>query len=72
MLSDYLKAQRTLIVGTTGGEYTVRCWMELTQQLLQAMLNIKKQSSYGSANVDALTSGNAVSFYKEQKEKLEN
>ena len=67
----YLKAQRTLIVGTTGGEFTVSA-DGTDAAITPSNIVIKKQSSYGTANVDAIAAGNAVLFLQKAKEKLEN
>ena len=65
----YLKSQRTLIVGTTGGEYTVDADGS-DAAITPSNINIRKQSSYGSANVDALTVGNAIVFLQRAKRKV--
>ncbi len=65
----YLKSQRTLIIGTTGGEYTVDA-DGTDAAVTPSNVNIRKQSSYGSANVDALTVGNAVVFLQRAKRKI--
>jgi hypothetical protein len=64
----YLKAQRTLIVGTTGGEYTVTAGSD--EAITPSNVTIKKQSSFGSANVDALPVENAVLFLQRAKRKI--
>jgi hypothetical protein len=65
----YLKSQRTLIIGTTGGEYTLSA-DGTDAAVTPTNITIKKQSSYGSANVDALTVGNAVIFLQRAKRKI--
>ena len=65
----YLKAQRTLIVGTSGGEFTVSA-DGTDASITPTNINIKKQSSYGSANVDAVAAGNAVLFLQKAKRKI--
>ena len=65
----YLKATRTLIVGTTGGEFTVSA-DGTDAAVTPTNVTIKKQSSYGSANVDAQPAGNAVLFLQKAKRKI--
>jgi hypothetical protein len=65
----YLKAQRTLIIGTTGGEFTVSA-DGTDAAITPTNITIKRQSSFGSANVDALTVGNAVVFLQKAKRKI--
>jgi len=65
----YLKAQRTLIVGTTGGEFTVSA-DGTDAAITPTNITIKKQSSYGSANVDAQPAGNSILFLQKAKRKI--
>ena len=65
----YLKAQRTLIVGTTGGEFTVSA-DGTDAAITPSNIVIKKQSSFGTANVDAIAAGNAVLFLQKAKRKI--
>jgi hypothetical protein len=65
----YLKAVRTLIVGTTGGEYTVSA-DGTDAAVTPTNVTIKRQSSFGSANVDAQPAGNAVLFLQKAKRKI--
>ena len=65
----YLKAQRTLVVGTTGGEFTVSA-DGTDASITPTNVTIKKQSSYGSANVDAVAAGNAILFLQKAKRKI--
>ena len=67
----FLKSQRTLVVGTTGGEFTVSA-DGTDAAITPTNIAIKRQSSYGSANVDAQPAGNAILFLQRAKEKLEN
>ena len=48
----YLKSQRTLIIGTTAGEYSVDA-DGTDAAVTPSNVNIRKQSSYGSATVAA-------------------
>jgi len=65
----YLKATRTLIVGTTGGEFTVSA-DGTDAAITPTNITIKKQSSYGTADVDAIPAGNSVLFLQKAKRKI--
>jgi len=65
----YLKAQRTLIIGTTGGEFTVSA-DGTDAAVTPTNITIKRQSSYGTANVDAQLAGNAILFLQKAKRKI--
>ena len=65
----YLKAQRTLVIGTTAAEYTVSA-DGTDASITPTNITIKKQSSYGSSNVDAVTAGNAILFLQKAKRKI--
>ena len=65
----YLKSVRTLVVGTTGGEFTVSA-DGTDASITPANVTIKRQSSFGSANVDAIPAGNAVLFLQKAKRKI--
>ena len=65
----YLKAQRTLIVGTSGGEFTVSA-DGTDAAITPTNIAIKRQSSYGAANVDAQVAGNATLFLQKAKRKI--
>ena len=65
----YLKAQRTLIVGTSGGEFTVSA-DGTDAAITPTNIAIKRQSSYGSANIDAQVAGNATLFLQKAKRKI--
>jgi len=65
----YLKAQRTLIVGTSGGEFTVSA-DGTDAAITPTNIVIKRQSSYGAANVDAQVAGNATLFLQKAKRKI--
>jgi len=65
----YLKTQRTLVIGTTAAEYTVSA-DGTDASITPTNITIKKQSSYGSANVDAVTAGNAILFLQKAKRKI--
>ena len=63
-----LKATRTLICMTTGGEYSVSAGN--ASAITPTNISIVKQSNYGSAGVDALSIGNATIFLQRAKRKL--
>ena len=65
----YMKAVRTLVVGTTGGEYTVSA-DGTDASITPTNITIKRQSSYGSANVDAIPAGNAILFLQKARRKI--
>jgi hypothetical protein len=65
----YLKAVRTLVVGTTGGEFTVSA-DGTDASITPTNITIKRQSSFGSANVDAIPAGNAILFLQKAKRKI--
>ena len=66
---ESIKATRTLIVMTTGGEFTVTSGA--TQDpITPTNLNIRKQSNYGSAGVDAVSVGNSTLFLQRAKRKI--
>ena len=64
-----LKATRTLICMTTGGEYAVSSGTS-QDAITPTNINIRKQSNYGSAGVDALSIGNATIFLQRAKRKV--
>tara|TARA_B100000989_G_scaffold295841_1_gene277720 strand:- start:1139 stop:2890 length:1752 start_codon:yes stop_codon:yes gene_type:complete len=66
---ESIKATRTLIVMTTGGEFTVSSGAT-DNPITPTNLNIRKQSNYGSAGVDALSIGNATIFLQRAKRKI--
>jgi len=64
-----MKAVRTLVVGTTGGEFTVSA-DGTDASITPTNITIKRQSSFGSANVDAIPAGNAILFLQKAKRKI--
>ena len=64
-----IKATRTLIVMTTGGEFTVTSG-GTTAPITPTNLNIRKQSNYGSAGVDGISIGNSTLFLQRAKRKI--
>ena len=65
----YLKAVRTLLIGTTGGEFSVSA-DGTDAAVTPTNVTIKRQSSFGAANVDAQPAGNAVLFLQTAKRKI--
>jgi len=65
----FIKAQRTLIIGTTGGEFTVSA-DGTDAAITPTNITIKRQSTFGSANVDAQPAGNATLFLQRAKRKI--
>ena len=63
-----MKATRTLIVMTTGGEYAVSAGSGIA--ITPTKISIVKQSNYGSSGVDALSIGNATIFLQRAKRKI--
>ena len=64
-----IKSTRTLIVMTTGGEFTVSSGTG-ADAVTPTNINIRKQSTYGSSGVDAIAIGNATVFVQRAKRKL--
>ena len=54
---------------TTGGEYAVSSG-SAQDAITPTNINIRKQSNYGSAGVDALSIGNATIFLQRAKRKI--
>ena len=68
----FLKAQRTFNYWNGGGEFTASA-DGTDAAVTPTNIAIKRQSTFGSANVDALVAGNATLFLQRaKKEKLEN
>ena len=65
----YLKAVRTLLIGTTGGEFSVSA-DGTDAAVTPTNIQIRKQSSFGAANVDAQPAGNAILFLQRAKRKI--
>ncbi len=65
----YMKAVRTLVIGTTGGEFTVSA-DGTDASITPTNVTIKRQSSFGAANVDAIPAGNAILFLQKAKRKI--
>ena len=65
----YLKAVRTLLIGTTGGEFSVSA-DGTDAAVTPTNIQIRRQSSFGAANVDAQPAGNAILFLQRAKRKI--
>jgi len=65
----FLSAQRSLIVGTVGGEFVVSA-SGTTQPITPTNVQIQRQSSYGAANVDAVQIENVTMFLQRAKRKI--
>jgi hypothetical protein len=65
----FMTATRTLIIGTAGGEFTVSGGTTDTA-ITPTNILIKKQSNFGSANVDAISAGNATLFLQKAKRRI--
>ena len=65
----YMSAQRSLIVGTVGGEFVVS-GSGTTLPITPTNVQIQKQSSYGAANVDAVQIENVTMFLQRAKRKI--
>ena len=65
----YLKSVRTLLIGTTGGEFSVSA-DGTDAAVTPTNVTIKRQSSFGAANVDAQPAGNAALFLQRAKRKI--
>ena len=65
----FIKTQRTLIIGTTGGEFSVSA-DGTDAAVTPTNIAIKRQSTFGSANVDAQPAGNATLFLQRARRKI--
>ena len=65
----YLSSSRSLLVGTSGGEFAVRASGN-DEPLTPTNSQIKQQSAYGSANVQPVQVGNAVLFLQRAYRKI--
>ena len=65
----YLSASRSLIVGTVGGEFLVT-GSDTVDGLTPTNINIRRQATYGSADVSALPVGNVTLFLQRAKRKI--
>ena len=65
----YLTVTRSLICGTAGGEFSVTA-SSSAEPITPTNIQIKKQSSYGSYDIDAVSIGNATMFVQRAKRKV--
>jgi len=65
----YLTVTRSLICGTAGGEFSVTA-SSSAEPITPTNIQIKKQSSYGSSDIDAVSIGNATMFVQRAKRKV--
>ena len=65
----YLTSTRSLIVGTAGGEFSVTA-SSSAEPITPTNIQIKKQSNYGSSDIDAVPIGNATMFVQRAKRKV--
>lgn len=65
----YLAPSRSLIIGTTGGEFVASSGSDAAP-LSPTNIQIKCQTRYGSANVAPVTTGNVVLFLQRAKRKI--
>lgn len=65
----YLSSSRSLVVGTSGGEFAVSAG-GTTEPLSPTNAQIKRQSSYGSADIQPVPVANVVLFVQRAKRKL--
>ena len=65
----YLTSSRALLVGTTGGEFVVRAG-SIDAPISPTNTQIKKQASYGSADIQPITISNVALFVQRGKRKI--
>ena len=65
----YLMPGRVLVVGTSGGEFSASS-SATGEALTPTNIQIKRQTTYGSAQVQPVQSGNAVLFLQRAKRKI--
>ena len=65
----YLSSSRSLLVGTSGGEFAVRA-SGTDEPLSPINAQIKQQSAYGAANMQPVQVGNAVLFLQRALRKI--
>jgi hypothetical protein len=64
----FLSAQRSLLVGTVGGEFVVSAGT--SQPITPTNIQIQRQTSYGCANNDAVQISNVTMFIQRAKRKI--
>ena len=65
----FLSSSRSLLVGTSGGEFVVRAG-GADEPITPNNVQIKQQAAFGSANVQPLQCGNAVLFLQRASRKI--
>ena len=65
----FLASTRNLIVGTSGGEFVVRA-SGADEAITPTNIQIKQQTSHGSADITPMQAGNAVLFVQRAKRKV--
>jgi hypothetical protein len=65
----YLTSSRVLLVGTSGGEFAVRAG-SVDAPISPTNTQIKRQASYGSANIQPITTGDVALFVQRAKRKM--
>jgi len=65
----YLTSSRALLVGTTGGEFVVRAG-SIDAPISPTNTQIKRQASYGSADIQPITVSNVALFVQRGKRKI--
>ena len=66
----WMSPMRSLLIGTTGGEFVVRA-SGTDDAITPTNIQIKKQTNYGSANIPPLSAGSATLFVQRAKRKLQ-
>ena len=64
----YLTSARALIIGTSGGEFVMRAGEDAPISPTNAV--VKRQASYGSANIQPVTIGNVALFVQRARRKI--
>ena len=65
----FLASTRNLIVGTSGGEFVVRA-SGADEAITPTNIQIKQQTSHGSADITPMQAGNAILFVQRAKRKV--
>lgn len=65
----YIKGLRTLLIGTTGGEFVATA-SSSAEPITPTNIQIKRQAGYGTSDVDALLAGNRILFVQRAGKKV--
>lgn len=65
----YLASGRALVIGTSGGEFIASSG-STADPITPTTIQIKRQTRYGTANVDPVATGNVVLFLQRAKRKI--